>query len=158
MVLTVLRQVFDPDEQAPAAQLSPAARRAYHQTQSQPLMDGLKGWLDQQRADHLVEPTRALGKAMGSRQHHWDTLTRFLSVPGAPLDNHLAERALQRCIRQRHNALLYTSTPSASSASVLTSLIATCLYAGSNAVESLVAGHEHRADVWADPAAWWPWA
>jgi hypothetical protein len=158
VVLTVLRQVFDHDEQAHEAQLSPEARLAYHQPQSQPLMDGLKGWLDQQIDDHLVEPNSALGKAIGYMQKHWETLTRFLSVPGAPLDNNLAERALKLFIRQRNNSLFYKSTHSASIASVLTSLIATCLYAGINAVEYLVALQEHRADVWADPAAWLPWA
>jgi transposase len=158
VVLTVLRQVFDHDEHAHEAQLSPEARLAYHQTQSQPLMDGLKGWLDQQIDDHLVEPNSTLGKAMGYMQKHWETLTRFLSVPGAPLDNNLAERALKLFIRQRNNSLFYKSTHSAYIASVLTSLIATCLYAGINAVEYLVALQEHRADVWADPAAWLPWA
>jgi transposase len=158
VVLDILSQVFDHEEQARLAQLSPEARLAYHQTQSQPLMDGLKGWLDQQIDDHLVEPNSALGKAIGYMQHHWDTLTRFLSVPGAPLDNNLAERALKLFIRQRNNSLFYKSTHSAYIASVLTSLIATCLYAGINAVEYLVALQEHRADVWADPAAWLPWA
>jgi len=158
VVLTVLRQVFDHDEQAHEAQLSPEERLAYHQTQSQPLRDGLKGWLDQQIDDHRVEPNSALGKAIGYMQHHWDTLTRFLSVPGAPLDNNLAERALKLFIRQRKNSLFYKSTHSAYIASVLTSLIATCLYAGINAVEYLVALQEHRADVWADPGAWLPWA
>jgi transposase len=158
VVLTVLRQVFDHDEQAHEAQLSPEARLTYHQTQSQPLMDGLKGWLDQQIDDHLVEPNSALGKAIGYMQKHWATLTRFLSVPGAPLDNNLAERALKLFIRQRNNSLFYKSTHSAYIASVLTSLIATCLYAGINAVEYLVALQEHRADVWANPAAWLPWA
>ena len=43
VVLDILSQVFDHEEQARLAQLSPEARLAYHQTQSQPLMDGLKG-------------------------------------------------------------------------------------------------------------------
>ena len=79
-------------------------------------------------------------------------------MPGAPLDNNLAERALQLCIRQRNNSLFDTSTHSAYITSVLTSLIATCLYAGGNAVESLVALQEHRGEVCAEPAAWLPWA
>jgi transposase len=91
-------------------------------------------------------------------QSHWETLTRFLSVPGAPLDNNLAERVLKLFIRQRKNSLFYKSTHSAYIASVLTSLIATCLYAGVNAVEYLVALQEHRREVFADPAAWLPWA
>jgi hypothetical protein len=158
VVLEVIRQVFDHDEQARQAQLSPEARLAYHQAQSQPLMDGLKRWLDTQMNDHLVEPNSALGKAMGYMQRHWGPLTRFLSVPGAPLDNNLAERALKLFIRQRNNSLFYKNEHSAYIASVLTSLIATCLYAGVNAVEYLVALQEHRGEVWADPAAWLPWA
>jgi hypothetical protein len=49
------------------------------------------------------------------------------------------------------------SEHSAYIASVLTSLIATCLYAGVNAVEYLVALQEHRHEVFADQAAWLPW-
>jgi hypothetical protein len=60
-------------------------------------------------------------------------------------------------IRQRNNSLFYKSTHSAYIASVLTSLIATCLYAGINAVEYLVALQEHRTEVFAAPAAWLPW-
>jgi len=158
VVLEVLSAVFDHDEQARQAQLSPEARLAYHQAQSQPLMDELKRWLDTRIDDHLVEPNSALGKAIGYRQRHWVTLTRFLSVPGAPLDNNLAERALKLLIRQRKNSLFYKNEHSAYLASILTSLIATCLYAGVNAVEYLVALQEHRHEVFAAPAAWLPWA
>jgi transposase len=157
VVLEVIRQVFDHDEQARQDQLSPQARLAYHQAQSQPLMDDLKHWLDTQIDDHLVEPNSSLGKAVGYMRTHWQTLTRFLSVKGAPIDNNLAERVLKLFIRQRKNSLFYKSPHSAYIASVLTSLIATCLYAGVNAVEYLVALQEHRHEVFLDPAAWLPW-
>jgi hypothetical protein len=120
-------------------------------------MDELKHGLDTQRDDRLVEPNSALGKAIGSMQTHWQTLTRFLSVKGAPIDNNLAERVLKLCVRQRNTSLFDNSPHSASIASVLTSLIATCLSAGVNAVEYLVALQEHRREVFADPAAWLPW-
>ena len=158
VVLEVLSQVFDHDEQAREEQLSPEARLTYHQAQSQPLMEALHKWLAKQIDEHLVEPNSALGKAMGSMQRHWGTLTRFLTTPGAPLDNNLAERLLKLFIRQRKNSLFYKNPHSAYIASVLTSLIATCLYAGVNAVEYLVALQEHRSEVFADPAAWLPWA
>jgi transposase len=157
VVLEVLSQVFEHDEQARAERLSPEARLAYHQARSRPLMDILKTWLDTQLAERLVEPNSALGKAIVYMQSHWDTLTRFLLVPGAPLDNNLAERVLKLFIRQRNNSFFYKNEHSAYIASILTSLIATCLYAGVNAVEYLVALQEHRADVFADPAAWLPW-
>jgi len=120
-------------------------------------MDGLKMWLNQQMDDHLVEPNSSLGKAIVYMQGHWETLTRFLSVVGAPVDNNLVERALKLFIRQRKNSLFFATEHSAYIASVLTSLIATCLHAGGNALEYLVALQEHRTEVFAEPSAWLPW-
>ena len=157
VVLDALKQVFDHDEEARDQQMSPPARLAYHQAYSQPLMDELKDWLAKQVDDRLVEPNSSLGQAIAYMQKHWATLTRFLSIPDAPLDNNVVERALKLFIRQRNNSLFYKTEYSAYLASVLTSLIATCVYAGVNAVEYLVALQEHRAEVFADPAAWLPW-
>jgi transposase len=157
VVLDTLKQVFDHDAEARDKQMSPEARFAYHQAYSQPLMDELRQWLQKQVDDHLVEPNSALGKAIAYMQTHWETLTRFLSIPGAPLENNLVERALKLFIRQRKNSLFYRTEHSAYIASVLTSLIATCVYAGVNAVDYLVALQEHRREVVADPAAWLPW-
>jgi transposase len=88
---------------------------------------------------------------------HWATLTRFLTGPGAPLDNNVAERALKLCIRQRKNSLVSATEQRAYGASLLTSVIATCLQAGGNALEYLVAVQEPRQAVFANPAAWLPW-
>jgi transposase len=158
VVLEVIRQVFEHDAQARQEQLSPSERLAYHQRLSGPLMEGLHTWLHKQVDDRLVEPNSSLGKAIAYLQGHWDTLTQFLQREGAPLDNNLAERALKLFIRQRNNSLFFATEHRAYIASVLTSLIATCLYAGVNAVEYLVALQEHRSEVFADPAAWLPWA
>jgi hypothetical protein len=157
VVLDVLKQVFDPDEAVRGPQRSAQERLVYHQVYSGPLMAGLQRWLQQQCDERLVEPHSSLGKAIAYLVGHWETLTRFLSLPGAPLDNNLVERALQLCIRQRKNSLFYATEHSAYMASVLTSLIATCLQAGGNALEYLVALQEHRAEVFAAPEAWLPW-
>jgi transposase len=157
VVIDALKQVFDHDEEARDQRMSAEARLAYHQAYSQPLMDELKVWLDQQLEDRLVEPNSSLGQAITYMQNYWQTLTRFLSIPGAPLDNNLVERALKLFIRQRKNSLFYRSEHSAYIASVLTSLIVTCIYAGVNAVDYFVALQEHRSEVFADPGAWLPW-
>jgi transposase len=157
VVIDALKQVFDHDEQARDEQMSPEARLVYHRDYSGPIMDDLKRWLDTQFDDRLVEPNSSLGKAVAYMQGHWETLTRFLSVAGAPLDNNLVERALKLFIRQRKNSLFYKTEYSAYIASVLTSLIATCLHAGVNALEYLVALQEHRTEVFAAPEAWLPW-
>lgn len=157
VVLEALKQVFDHDEVARKQQMDAPGRLAYHQEWSRPIMDGLKGWLNKQFDDRLVEPNSSLGKTIAYLLGHWETLTRFLQVPGAPLENNIVERALKLFIRQRKNSLFYKTEHSAYIASVLTSLIATCIHAGVNAVDYLVALQEHRPEVFADPAAWLPW-
>jgi hypothetical protein len=98
-----------------------------------------------------------LGKAFTYLLNRWQTLTQFLRVEGAPLDSNAVERALKLIIRQRKNSLFYASSHSAAVASILTSLIATCVQAGVNALEYLVALQLHRSAVFHQPAAWLPW-
>jgi hypothetical protein len=98
-----------------------------------------------------------LGQAIASRQTPWETLRRFVAVADAPLDNNVVERALTLLIRQRTHSRCSKPDDSASLASVLTSLIAPCLYAGSHVRDSLVALQAHRAEGFADPSAWLPW-
>jgi transposase len=157
VVLEALKQVFDHEEAARVQQLNPTERFTYHQHYSGPIMEALKRWLAQQFEDRTVEPNSSLGKAFQYLLTHWQTLTRFLEVPGAPRENNTAERALKLAIRQRKNSLFYATDYSAYIASMLTSLIATCLHAGVNALDYLVALQEHRPAVFQAPEAWLPW-
>jgi transposase len=157
VVVDALKLVYDHDKQARDKQLSVEERLVYHQTYSEPVFQTLKTWLEQQTEERLVEPNSSLGKAISYMLDHWPTLTRFLEKPGAPLDNNTAERALKLAIRQRKNSLFYASEHSAYIASVLTSVIATCVQAGVNALDYLVAVQEHRQEVFTNPSAWLPW-
>jgi hypothetical protein len=157
VVLEALAQVFDHEEEARIQHLSAPERLAYHQYYSGPIMQELKHWLAQRFEERTVEPNSSLGKAFAYLLTHWQTLTRFLQVENAPLENNIAERALKLVIRQRKNSLFYATDYSAYIASMLTSLIATCLQAGVNALEYLIALQEHRTAVFGAPAAWLPW-
>jgi transposase len=157
VVVNALKDVFDHEEYTRAEQMSAQERLAYHQRESGPIMTRLQQWLEQQTVERRVEPNSSLGKAISYLVDHWDTLTRFLHEPGAPLENNLAERALKLAIRQRKNSLFYATEHSAYIASILTSVIATCVQAGVNALDYLVALQAHRQEVFADPSAWLPW-
>lgn len=135
VVLESLTPVCDHDDEARVKQRSAPERVAYHQASSGPIMEALTRWLRHQCDGRLGDPNSSLGKAIASLRGHGETCTRFRQVEGAPRDNHAVERAVKRCIRQRKNSLLYATEHRASIASVLTSLIATCLHAGVNALE-----------------------
>jgi hypothetical protein len=94
-VLEAFKVVYQNDATARRNDMSPEERLAYHQAQSQPAMTELKNWLDRQFDEKLVEPNSALGGAIQYLKNHWEKLTRFLHIAGAPLDNNLCERALK---------------------------------------------------------------
>ena len=67
-----------------------------HQAESSHVMEELHVWLVRQFDDRLVEPNSALGGAISYLLRHWEKLTLFLRVAGAPLDNNICEQALKK--------------------------------------------------------------
>ena len=157
-VLKTLRPVFRTDQQARQDGLSPAARLLVHQQESGPRMQLLHDWMDQQIKDHTVEPNSGLGQAIRYLQKHWEKLTLFLRVPGAPLSNNLCERALKKAILHRKNALFYRSLNGAKVGDLFMSLIHTAELHQVEPFDYLVALQQHAAAVALDPAAWMPWS
>jgi len=157
VVLETLRQVYWHDAAAREQRLSPAARLAFHQQASGPLMETLDQWLTAQVAERQVEPNSGLGKAIAYVRKHWVQLTRFLHVPGAPLDNNICERALKKAILHRKNALFFQTERGAHVSDVFMSLIYTCQRSGADPFHYLTALQRHAAALTATPLDWLPW-
>lgn len=156
-VIEAIAELYTHEAHCKAEQLTPAHRLTYHQQHSRKLMDELKAWMQQQFAERCVEPNSRLGAAFNYLLKRWDSLTRFLEVPGAPLDNNTAERALKMILRLRKNSLFYANEHGAYVGDVLTSLIETCRLAGANPLDYLSALMHNRSAVFRDPGAWLPW-
>ncbi|HYN63344.1 MAG TPA: transposase, partial [Candidatus Limnocylindrales bacterium] len=88
-VIEALAKVYEHDAKCRHDQLSPEQRLSFHQEHSQPIMDGVQRWMNEQFDKRLVEPNSGLGKALRYLIRHWDALTLFLRKVGAPLDNNL---------------------------------------------------------------------
>lgn len=157
-VLQELCIVFHNEKVAKEEQMTPEARLAYHQTHSQPVMDRLKKWLQEQISKKLVEPNSGLGKAINYMLNHWPKLTLFLRKAGAPLDNNLAERSLKKTILHRKNSLFYRTQRGADVGDRFTSIIHTCELNGINPFDYMTAllRNSHRAKE--SPERWMPWA
>jgi len=156
-VLESLATVYHNDAQAKKRGLSPDARLALHQADSEPVMKRLHAWMEAQFDDRLVEPNSGLGKAIQYALNHWDKLTRFLHEPGAPLDNNICERALKKAVLHRKNSLFYKTQDGAAVGDLYMSLIHTCHLADENPFDYLAAVIEHAEVVADDPADWLPW-
>jgi transposase len=156
-VIDAIAEIYQHEAHCNAQGLTPAGRLAYHQAHSGPVMEELKAWMEQQIEDRRVEPNSRLGGAFDYLLKRWESLTGFLTVPGAPLDNNAAERAVKMILRYRKNSLFYKNEHGARVGDVLTSLIETCRLAGINPLNYLTALMENRSAVFAEPTAWLPW-
>ena len=156
-VLETLAAVYNHDATAKEEGLSPQERLRFHQEQSGPLMDDLLVWLDHQIDDRLVEPNSPLGDAIDYMRDHWKKLTRFLEVPGAPLDNNVVEIALKKAIIHRRNSLFYKTERGAAVGDAFMSLIYTASLSDIDPFRYLIALQKHPAELTANPEDWMPW-
>ena len=156
-VIEAIAKVYEYEAECKKQRLTPDQRLAYHQQHSCAVMDDLKAWMEKQFEDRCVEPNSRLGGAFDYLLKRWKSLTRFLEVPGAPLDNNTAERALKMILRLRKNSLFYANVHGAYVGDVLTSLIETCRLARINPLDYLTALMQNRSAVFRDPGAWLPW-
>jgi hypothetical protein len=118
-----------------------------------PKLEGVKAQL----AEHKTEPNSGLGKAISYLLNHWPQLTLFLQQPGAPIDNHIAERALKKAILNRENALFYRTLNGAGVGDLFMSLIHTCELNGANPFDYLTELQRHAAELKGNAAEWMPW-
>jgi hypothetical protein len=156
-IIESLGKVYRHDAQAKELGLGDLDRLAFHREHSQPVMEELKKWMDERMDQKKVEPNSGLGQAIEYMRKRWDRLTRFLSVPGAPLDNNIVERALKTAILHRKNSMSYKTFRGAKVGDVFMSLIHTCALNRINPFDYLRALHRNAEAARAAPSEWFPW-
>ena len=156
-VLESLGKVYHVDAQAKEQKLNAEQRLVHHQTHSQPVMEQLRTWLQEQLDGKKAEPNSGLGQAINYMLKHWEPLTLFLRKAGAPLDNNACERALKMAILHRKNSLSYKTLNGAKTGDLFMTLINTCRLNGVNPFEYLLTIATHHEAAKLDPQAWLPW-
>ena len=156
-IMESLAEVYRVDALAKEQRLSDTERLVLHQTQSKPVLEDLHQWMRQQLEQKHVEPNSGLGQAIAYLLRHWQPLTRFLSVPGAPIDNNITERALKMAILHRKNSLAFKTLRGAQVGDVFMSVIHTCELNDVNPFDYLMALQQHAASVSETPSQWLPW-
>jgi hypothetical protein len=156
-ILGKFARVYAIDAETRRQAMCPGKRLAYHQRHSGPTMSMLKTHLFMILEERVIEPNSAFGVAASYMLKHWDRLTSFLRVPGAPIDNSLCERAIKKHVLVRKNSLFYKNLFGALAGDVMLSLIHTCAEMGENPFDYLTALHTHADAVARSPGAWLPW-
>ncbi len=156
-IIQSLAEVYRIDALAKEQQHSDIERLLLHQTRSKPVMEELHQWMEQQFEHKKIEPNSGLGQAIRYMLKHWEPLTRFLSVPGAPLDNNAVERALKMAILHRKNSLAFMTLRGARIGDVFMSIIHTCELNRINPFDYLMALQQQADSVRKALQDWLPW-
>jgi transposase len=156
-VLETIKAVYQLEANIQKQKLGPAERLKQHQQISLPLLEDLRHWLSGQLADKQIEPNSALGKAANYFLKHWQGLTGFCRIAGAPLDNNPAERVLKLAILWRKNSYFFKTEHGAAVGGILMSLIQTARLARANPFHFLETLLAHPQEVKKAPVLWLPW-
>jgi transposase len=156
-VIECLQGVYEIEADAKKLGLTPHERLAYHQKWSSLIMEALELWLTWKLEDKVIEPNSGLGQAIKYMRKRWQRLTLFLRLPGAPLDNNIAEQILKMAILHRKNSYFYKTRNGARVGDILMTVIDTCRLEGVNAFEYLNEIQRHADRVRAYPGDWLPW-
>ena len=98
-----------------------------------------------------------MGDAINYLLKRWESLTRFLKTPGAPVDNNVAERLLKSSILHRKNSMHYRTQRGADVGDRFMTVIEACRANDANPFEYMLAVVRNPEVVKADPDSWMPW-
>lgn len=94
------------------------------QTESRVILERMKKWLDQQKANFT--PRSKMGRAIGYAQNQWDSLIEFTNDPKLRLDNNFSENALRIVALGRKNYLFAGHEEGGKNLAILQTITATC--------------------------------
>ena len=156
-VLNLIHEVYKIEREAKDKNLSQEERLKLHQGHSAPQMNKLKQWCEESFESKKVEPNSSLGKAIKYTLKHWEGLTAFLRIPGAPLDNNILEQEIRQSVLNRKNWYFYKTEIGAIAGDVILSLIKTCEGNEINTFEYLVWLQKNKDELKKDPSKFMPW-
>lgn len=137
--------------------LTPAARLAYHQQHSTPIMEEIKSWGETHLTNETVEENSGLGKAIRYFIKHYAGLSYFCTTEGVKIDNNQIEAMLKIVVRDRKNSMFHKTLLGATIGDVITSVIATASEASINVFDYFTTLQREREQVKAHPENYLPW-
>jgi transposase len=123
-IVSLIQKLYAVEKSAREKKLSHEERYALRLTESKPILDHIKTWLDKTMPS--APPQSTLSKGILYMQTRWDELTAFLKHGMLEIDNNTAENAIRPFALGRKN-WMFAATPRGAKASMLFySLIMTC--------------------------------
>lgn len=123
--LHTIARIFQVERDATLAGDTPDARCARRDEHTRPVLDELRGWIDEHRK--LVPPKTPLGQALGYLHRQWHRLVLFLDDGNIEATNNRRERELRRLILGRKNWLFTWLDVGGERTAAILTIVASCI-------------------------------
>jgi transposase len=123
--LRIISELFAVERISTIAGDNGEQRRARRLEHSVPVLERIRGWLDEQRA--LAPPKTPLGRALRYLYRQWHRLLLFLEDGNIELTNNRRERELRRLVLGRRNWLFTWLDHGAERTSAILTIVGTCI-------------------------------
>ena len=162
-VLQQYYQIWEHERTLQASKSNEQQRLEFHAQHSWPVMESIRKWgeaqleVDPQTDRAQCEANSTLGQAIRYFLNHYEGLTQFCKVLGAPIDNNLAEQQIKKVVLNRKNAYFYKTQAGASIGDVITSMLSICEHARVNAFDYFNHLQRNRGKIKENIEAYLPW-
>ena len=150
-------EIFQHDAITRERKMTPEQRLAYHREHSRPWMDKIRAVCLEKMQSRLVEPRSPLWAPVHFIINQWSRLSRFLEVPGVPLDTNLVEQKLIIPVRYLAASFNYQTENGAEVGDAAMSLVATARAHGVEPVAYLAHCLENHKYLQEHPENYLPW-
>lgn len=123
-IVLLIDHLFGIDAEARTQAMDRAARDAFRQQHTRPLLDTIKQQIETARGQTL--PSSKLGSAITYTLTLWKRLTRFLDYPELELSNNLAENSMRPVALGRKNWIHIGSPQAGPKVAAILSIVETC--------------------------------
>lgn len=149
--------IFANDALAREQKMTPEERLKLHQEKSRPWMEKIKQLCASKLQDRSVEPRSPLWEPVTFFVNQWARLSKFLEVPGVPLDTNLVEQDLIIPVRYLAGSFNYKTINGAEVGDAAMSLTATSRACNVEPVKYLQYCLAHHQDLKTHPEKYLPW-
>lgn len=123
-IVALIAKLYVIEKEARESGLDAEGRKALRKDKAVPILEGLRGLMDQARLDAL--PKSPLGEALTYTKNQWAALTRYPEDGRLEIDNNASERSLRGVAVGRKNWLFAGSQAGGRRAATLYSLVESC--------------------------------
>ena len=149
--------IFENDLIAEDQGMNPEQRMGFHQQYSRPWLEKVRVLCASRIEARLIEPRSPLWEPMTYFLNQWPRLTKFLEVPGVPLDTNLVEQNLIIPVRYLAASFNFQTKNGSEVGDAVMSLVQTAHAAGIEPVAYLAHCLEHHEDLKRNPQKYLPW-